>query len=60
MDVLYNHSYMRKVHLVKGLVVYVYWIDTVFVQYNPATEEALAIRRIFSQVDMITKAKIFK
>ena len=51
---------MRKVHLVKGLVVYVYWIDTVFVQYNPATEEALAIRRIFSQVDMITKAKIFK
>ena len=27
-----NHSSMRKVHLVTGHVVYVYWIDTVYVQ----------------------------
>ena len=25
---------MRKVHLVKGHVLYVYWIDTVYVQNN--------------------------
>ena len=30
----YNHSSMHKVHLVKGHVVYVYWIDTVYVQNN--------------------------
>ena len=36
-DVLY-HSSMRKVHLVKGHVVYVYWIDTVYVQNNLPTE----------------------
>ena len=29
---------MRKVHLVKGHVVYVYWIDTVYVQKNLPTE----------------------
>ena len=29
---------MRKVHLVKGHVVYVYWIDTVYVQTNLPTE----------------------
>ena len=29
---------MRKVHLVKGLVVYVYWIDTVYVQNTLPTE----------------------
>ena len=29
---------MRKVHLVNGHVVYVYWIDTVFVQNNLPTE----------------------
>ena len=29
---------MRKVHLVKGHVVYVYWIDTVLVQNNLQTE----------------------
>ena len=29
---------MRKVHLVKGHVVYVYWIDTVYVQNNLPTE----------------------
>ena len=27
----YNHSSMRKVHLVEVHVVYVYWIDTVYV-----------------------------
>ena len=30
----YNHSSMRKVHLVDGHVVYVYWIDTVYMQNN--------------------------
>ena len=34
----YNHSSMRKVHLVKGNVVYVCWIDTVYVQHNLQTE----------------------
>ena len=29
---------MRKVHLVKGHAVYVYWIDTVYVQNNLPTE----------------------
>ena len=33
-----NHSAMRKVHLVNRRVVYVYWIDTVFVQNNLPTE----------------------
>ena len=36
---------MRKVHLVKGHVVYVYWIDTVLVQNNLPTE--LSIRTVF-------------
>ena len=30
----YNHSSMRKVHLVKDHLVYVYQIDTVYVQNN--------------------------
>ena len=30
----YNHSSVRKVYPVKGHVVYVYWIDTVYVQNN--------------------------
>ena len=34
----YNHSSMRKVHLVKGHVVNVYWIDTAYVQNNLPTE----------------------
>ena len=34
----YNHSFMPKVHLVNGHVVYVYWIDTVYVQNNLPTE----------------------
>ena len=34
----YNHSSMHKVHLVDGHVVYVYWIDTVYVQNNLPTE----------------------
>ena len=34
----YNHTSMRKVHLVTGHVVYVYWIDTVYVQNNLPTE----------------------
>ena len=29
---------MRKVHLVDGHVVYVYWIDTAYVQNNLPTE----------------------
>ena len=29
---------MRKVHLVNGHVVYVYWIDTVYVQNNLSTD----------------------
>ena len=29
---------MRKVHLANGQVVYVYWIDTVYVQNNLPTE----------------------
>ena len=29
---------MHKVHLVNGHVVYVYWIDTVYVQNNLSTE----------------------
>ena len=29
---------MRKVHLVNGHVVYVYWIDAVYVQNNLPTE----------------------
>ena len=29
---------MRKVHLVDGHVVYVYWIDTVYVKNNLPTE----------------------
>ena len=33
-----NHSSMRKVHLVKGHVVSVYWIDTVYVQNYLPTE----------------------
>ena len=34
----YNHSSMHKVHLVNGHVVYVYWLDTVYVQNNLTTE----------------------
>ena len=34
----FNHSAVRKVHLVNGHVVYVYWIDTVYVQNNLPTE----------------------
>ena len=34
----YNHSSMRKVHLVNRCVVYVYWIETVYVQNNLPTE----------------------
>ena len=29
---------MRKIHLVNGHVIYVYWIDTVYVQNNLPTE----------------------
>ena len=32
------HSPMREVHLVDGHVVYVYWIDTVYVQNNLPNE----------------------
>ena len=31
---------MRKVHLVKGHVVYVYWIDAKYVQNNHPTERS--------------------
>ena len=41
----YNNSSMRKVHLVNGHVVYVYWIDTVYVQNNLPNE--LSKRTIF-------------
>ena len=34
----FNHLAMRKVHLVNGHVVYVYCIDTVYVQNNLPTE----------------------
>ena len=34
----FNHSSMRILHLVNGHVVYVYWIDTVYVQNNLPTE----------------------
>ena len=34
----YKHSSMRKVHLVNGHVVYVYLIDTVYVQNNLPTK----------------------
>ena len=34
----YNHSSIRKVHLVKGHVVYVYWIESVYLQTNLPTE----------------------
>ena len=34
----YNHSSMRKVYLVNGHVVYMYWIDTEYVQNNLPTE----------------------
>ena len=43
--VLYNHSSVRKVHLVNGHVVYVYWTDTVYVQNNLPTELS---KKIFS------------
>ena len=33
-----NHSSMRKVHLVSGHIVYVYWINTGYVQNNLPTE----------------------
>ena len=36
-NVLY-HSSMHKVHLVYGHVIYMYWIDTVYVQNNLPTE----------------------
>ena len=34
----YNHSSMRKVHQAKNHVIYVYWIDTVYVQNNLSSE----------------------
>ena len=34
----YDHSSMRKVHQAKSHVVYVYWIDTVYVQNNLPSE----------------------
>ena len=34
----YNHLSMRQVDLVNGHVVYVIWIDTVYVQNNLPTE----------------------
>ena len=30
----FDHSFMRKVHIFRGRVVYEYWIDTVYVQNN--------------------------
>ena len=36
-EMYFNHSSMRKVHLVNGHVVYVYLIDTVYVQNNLPT-----------------------
>ena len=41
----YNRSSVRKEHLAKGHVVYVYWIDTVYVQNNLPTE--LSKRKFF-------------
>ena len=41
----YNHSPVRKVHLVKDHVVYVYWVDKVYVQNNLPTE--LSKRTLF-------------
>ena len=35
---LKNHSSMHNAHLVNGHVVYVYWIDTVYVHNNLPTE----------------------
>ena len=40
-----NHSSVPKVHLVKGHVAYVYWVDTVYVQNNLPTE--FSTRTIF-------------
>ena len=37
-SIYFYHSAMRKVHLVNGHVVYVNWIDTVYVQNNLSTE----------------------
>ena len=34
----FNRSAMRKVHLGNAQVVYMYWIDTVYVQNNLPTE----------------------
>ena len=42
----YNHSSMRKEHLVNGHVVNVYLVDTVFVQNNLPTE--LSKRTVFT------------
>ena len=44
---------MRKVHLVKGHVVYVYWIDTVYVLNNLPTE--FIKRTIFTTKEKIAK-----
>ena len=41
----FNHSSMRIVHLVKGHVVFVYWVDTVLVQNYLPTE--LSKRTVF-------------
>ena len=38
---------MRKVHLVSGHVVYMYWIDTVYVQNNLPVPTEFSKRTIF-------------
>ena len=42
---------MRKVHLVNGHVVYVYWIDTVYMQNNLPTELIQYICKIIYQLN---------
>ena len=42
----FNHSAMRKVHLVNGHAVYMYWIDTEFVQILTTEFSKMTILKI--------------
>ena len=49
---------MHKVHLVNGHVVYVYWIDTVYVQNNLPTEFSKRTIFIILKKNMLKRCNI--
>ena len=48
---------MRKVHLSKGHVAYVYWIDTVYVQNNVPTDNFHKIKKNMLKICNISRRR---